>query len=151
MLSICRRIFAHLAIHDICMICDCAVFSMLRLSCAYAQLSILRSCCLSSSYFSYIILEFMISICRKLSRGRNQKKKFRPWLNFSNPPPTVTPLKAPHEFRPPPPHLSPIHPHRIQPETPSPTIPPTSQPHSSTPSQNPLNTTNKLPPNLQTP
>jgi len=103
MLSICRRIFAHLAIHDICMICDCAVFSMLRLSCAYAQLSILRSCCLSSSYFSYIILEFMISICRKLSRGRNQKKMFRPWLNFSNPPPTVTPLKAPHEFRPPPP------------------------------------------------
>ncbi len=38
MLSICRRIFARLAIHDICMICDCAVFSMLRSSCAYAQL-----------------------------------------------------------------------------------------------------------------
>ena len=38
MLSICRRIFARLAIHDICMTCDCAVFSMLRSSCAYARL-----------------------------------------------------------------------------------------------------------------
>ncbi len=41
MLSICRRIFARLAaksIHDICMICDCAVFSMFRSSRAYAQL-----------------------------------------------------------------------------------------------------------------
>ena len=35
--------------------------------------------------------ELMVSICRKLSRGRHQKKKFRFWLNFSNPPPTVTP------------------------------------------------------------
>ncbi len=26
------------AIHDLCMIYDCAVFSMLRLSCAYARL-----------------------------------------------------------------------------------------------------------------
>jgi len=38
MLSICERIFAHLVIHDICMICDCAVFSMLRSSCTYARL-----------------------------------------------------------------------------------------------------------------
>ncbi len=37
---VCRRIFARLAIHDIrvCVICDCAVFSMLRSSCAYARL-----------------------------------------------------------------------------------------------------------------
>ncbi len=35
--------------------------------------SILRSCCLSFSYFNYItsILELMISICRKLSRNWN--------------------------------------------------------------------------------
>ncbi len=40
MLSIYRRIFARLAIHDIelCMICDCAIFLMLRSSCAYARL-----------------------------------------------------------------------------------------------------------------
>jgi len=36
----------------------------------------------------------MISICRELSRGRNQKKKFRPWLNFSNPSPAVTSIVA---------------------------------------------------------
>ncbi len=38
MLSICRRIFAAKSIRDICMICDCAVFSMFRSSRAYARL-----------------------------------------------------------------------------------------------------------------
>ncbi len=112
MLSICRRIFARLAIHDIRTMRDlwlcCFLDASLKLCICTA--SILRSCCLSSSYFNYITsilelmisicrklsrdwnnFELMISICRKLSRGRNQKKKFRPWLNFSNLSPTVTP------------------------------------------------------------
>ncbi len=51
-LSICRRIFARLAIHDICVTC-CFLDASLKLCICTA--SILRSCCLSSSYFSYII------------------------------------------------------------------------------------------------
>ncbi len=78
--------------HDLWLCC----FLDASLKLCICTTSIFRSYCLSSNYFSYIllILQLMICICRKLSRGWNNfelmKKKFRPWLNFSNPPPTVT-------------------------------------------------------------
>ena len=120
MLSICRRIFAHLAIHDICMICDCVDASLKLCICTT---SIFRSCCLSSNYFSYIVLilqlmicicrklsrdwnnfELMVSIhvCRKLSRGRNPKKKVPALAQLFQPPTNCNPdifnQATPHSY-----------------------------------------------------
>ncbi len=85
---------------------------MFRLSCAYARLQYfaLAVCLLAtlakqyqflSSWLAYaeswvgvrIILNSWLAYAESWAGVGTEKKKFRPWLNFSNPPPTVSPTK----------------------------------------------------------
>ncbi len=63
---------------------------MIHMFCAYAK----HMSVLFFSYSSLIvsILELMISICRKLTGGWNKFELMVSICNFSNPPPTATPL-----------------------------------------------------------